>query len=68
MASYCDNCGSKVYSGACVNCHEEIYIMEQDARNDEHVNFSDEFGRKVESHYDEIKRGKDGAKLNRRNT
>jgi len=26
---YCENCGCKEYSGACVNCHEEIYIEEQ---------------------------------------
>lgn len=25
----CDNCGEKVYSGRCVNCHEELYILDQ---------------------------------------
>lgn len=25
----CENCGEKVYDGACVNCHEEIYIEQQ---------------------------------------
>lgn len=29
MASHCDNCGERVYNGACVNCHEEVYIQEQ---------------------------------------
>lgn len=27
--NYCDDCGSKVYNGACTNCHEEIYIEQQ---------------------------------------
>lgn len=26
---YCPDCGSKMYNGACTNCHEEIYIEEQ---------------------------------------
>lgn len=25
----CDNCGERVYSGACVNCHEEIHLERQ---------------------------------------
>lgn len=25
----CFDCGSKVYNGACTNCHEEIYIETQ---------------------------------------
>lgn len=25
----CEDCGCRVYSGACVNCHEEVYIAEQ---------------------------------------
>ena len=25
----CENCGSKVYSGYCVNCNEEHFIEEQ---------------------------------------
>ena len=27
--TYCENCGCKVFSGKCVNCHEELYILEQ---------------------------------------
>ena len=27
--SHCDNCGCRVYSGACVNCHEATYIEQQ---------------------------------------
>jgi hypothetical protein len=29
MKSYCENCGCAEYNGACVNCHEEIYIEDQ---------------------------------------
>jgi hypothetical protein len=25
----CENCGCKVYKGRCVNCHEELYILDQ---------------------------------------
>lgn len=25
----CEECGSKVYSGYCINCNEEHYIEEQ---------------------------------------
>lgn len=27
--SHCQDCGCKVYSGACVNCHESIFIEQQ---------------------------------------
>jgi len=29
IMTYCEDCGCKVFSGACVNCHEEVYIAEQ---------------------------------------
>jgi len=25
----CEDCGSKIYSGHCVNCHEETFIAQQ---------------------------------------
>ena len=25
----CENCGCRVYNGACTNCHEESYTEEQ---------------------------------------
>lgn len=37
---FCENCGERVYNGACVNCHEEVYIIEQNCMNDEPVNVS----------------------------
>jgi len=27
--TYCENCGCKVFSGRCTNCHEELYILNQ---------------------------------------
>lgn len=29
MDGYCEDCGCKVFSGHCVNCHEETFIAEQ---------------------------------------
>lgn len=29
MSKYCENCGCRVYSNGCVNCNEELYIMDQ---------------------------------------
>lgn len=27
--NYCEDCGCKVFSGHCVNCHEETFIANQ---------------------------------------
>ena len=29
MSEYCDDCGCRVYDGACTNCEETIYIADQ---------------------------------------
>lgn len=29
MTNYCEDCGCKVYSGKCTNCHEELYMLDQ---------------------------------------
>lgn len=29
MEGYCEDCGCKVFSGHCVNCHEETFIAQQ---------------------------------------
>jgi len=29
MSGYCEDCGCKVFSGHCTNCHEETFIAEQ---------------------------------------
>lgn len=26
---YCEDCGCRVYSGRCTNCHEELFIVDQ---------------------------------------
>jgi len=44
----CADCGSKVYGGHCVNCHEETYIAEQNYSNDEPIAFSPEFNAKLD--------------------
>ena len=28
-ATYCEDCGCKVFNGRCTNCHEELYILDQ---------------------------------------
>ncbi len=27
--TYCEDCGCKVFSGKCTNCHEELFILDQ---------------------------------------
>ena len=59
VMGYCENCGSKSYGGACVNCHEEHYIMEQIERDYENEYFlSQEFADKVTAQRQEIKEAK----------
>lgn len=40
MASHCENCGCKIYSGYCTNCQEEAYIAFVQAPE---MEFSDPF-------------------------
>lgn len=58
--TYCEDCGCKVYNGACTNCHEELYIMDQYYNAEEDLNypFSDEFVDKVKEQREEVKRKK----------
>ena len=51
----CEDCGCRVYSGHCVNCHEETFIAEQNYSNDEPIAFSEEFLKKVEEQKEEAK-------------
>ena len=43
----CEDCGCKLYSGACNNCHEETFIYEQNYSKDEPIAFSEDFKEKV---------------------
>ena len=43
----CEDCGTKLYGGACSNCHEETFICEQNYGNDEPIAFSEDFKNKV---------------------
>jgi len=54
MSDYCVNCGSKEFGGACVNCHEETYIMETNDRDENPVEFSKGFHDKVNEQSVEI--------------
>lgn len=54
MANICEDCGCKVYNGACVNCHEEIYIADQHLELGTYGEVSEEFKRKVEHQYGEV--------------
>ena len=60
MASYCDNCGCKVYSGACVNCHEAVYI--QDQYIDLEMEVPDSILKEVEGHQAEIIKNQEKGK------
>ena len=52
---YCEDCGSNVYNGHCVWCHEETYIAEQNYSNDEPIAFSEEFQEKLKQQVAEAK-------------
>lgn len=39
---YCEDCGCAVYGGRCVNCHEELYILDQ--YSDEDIPLPDKSG------------------------
>ena len=56
MSRYCEDCGCKVYSGHCVNCHEETYIAEQNYSNDEPIKFSKEFNDKLKIQEEQAKK------------
>lgn len=40
--SYCEDCGCRIYNGVCSNCHEELYIIENQSEFIDHA-LSDEF-------------------------
>lgn len=55
--SYCEDCGCKVYSGRCVNCHEELYIRDQYLDQDMELPSEDsDFMKKVEKQESEVAR------------
>lgn len=52
--SHCEDCGCKVYNGACTNCHEAVYIEQQYYDLDMDINeCSDSFKNEIaEAHRD----------------
>lgn len=54
---YCDDCGSKVYGGACTNCHEAVYIEQQYHDLDMDISScSDEFKQEIDDAHADIAR------------
>lgn len=58
----CPDCGCKVYTGHCVNCHEETYIMHQYHEDGIDHELSTEFTDKVNEQKVEAKRIREGEK------
>lgn len=52
--TYCEDCGCRVYNGACTNCHEEVYIAEQHYEQGTYEQCGDWFKEKVEQQLKEI--------------
>ena len=52
----CEDCGCKVYSGRCTNCHEELFIVDQYIEQDMELPSEDtEFMKKVREQQKDIK-------------
>lgn len=47
QGNYCEDCGCRVYSGHCVNCHEDVYIADQHYELGTWDDCSDEFKQRV---------------------
>lgn len=45
---YCEDCGCKMYNGACINCHEEVFIAEQHRELGTYEQTGDWFKQRVE--------------------
>jgi hypothetical protein len=55
MANYCEDCGCKVYSGRCTNCHEELYILDQYYEQDMKLpDENSDFMKKVIQHENDV--------------
>ncbi|WP_156030377.1 hypothetical protein [Chania multitudinisentens] len=37
MSKYCEDCGCKVYSGRCSNCHEASFIYHEQYMNPDYL-------------------------------
>lgn len=59
---YCPDCGCKMYNGACVNCHEEVYIRDQ--YEELGMPMSKEFEKKVEEKEREVVKNQMNWRLN----
>jgi hypothetical protein len=50
----CEDCGTRIYSGICPNCHEELYIETTQGEYIEGPS-SDEWNQKVEAQRQEVR-------------
>jgi hypothetical protein len=66
MSQYCEDCGCKMSGGICSNCHEELFIMENQS---EFIDFplSEEFLQKADKQKKETEesRGKYWKEFNK---
>lgn len=54
-ATYCEDCGCKVFDGRCTNCHKELYILDQyDELGMPYPSEDTEFMKKVRKQQDEV--------------
>jgi len=66
VSKHCEDCGTRMSSGRCPNCQEELVIyedqiltaVESDAHRDEPVPISPEFMNKVSEQREEVERRK----------
>ena len=57
---HCSDCGTKIYNGRCSNCHEELYIFEEQIYKDGmNITLSDKFVKKIESQKQAIAKAED---------
>lgn len=50
IMKHCDDCGCRVYDGACTNCNEILFIADQHREFDTLKDCSEEFKNEVEKH------------------
>ena len=53
---YCEDCGTRMTSGGiCPNCHEELYIIEEQGSFVDETPFSEDFMRRVDEQRNQVR-------------
>ena len=60
MSGYCDDCGTKISSGICPNCQEELYLFTSQSE-DLPEKLSPEFSSKVQKQVEELREKREYA-------